>query len=89
MSNLLDILAACAGGDPRCLAEGFDRYGELKTAVADAVLAALAPLRERRAELARRPEYVRTVLREGALRARELGEAKLRQVKEAIGLLEF
>ena len=89
VSNLLDILAACTGGDPRALAKGFDRYGELKTAVADAVLALLGPVHARSAELAARPEYVRTVLREGAVRAREIGEAKVRQVKAAIGLLEF
>jgi tryptophanyl-tRNA synthetase len=89
VSNLLDILAACTGGDPRALAKGFDRYGELKAAVADAVVATLAPVQAQAARFARRPEYVRTMLREGALRAREIGESKVRQVKEAIGLLEF
>lgn len=89
LSNLLDILAACTGGDPRALAKGFDRYGELKTAVADAVLATLAPLHARSAGLVRQPEYVRTVLREGALRARAIGEAKLVQAKAAMGLLEL
>jgi hypothetical protein len=52
------------------------------------VLAVLAPIHARSAELVQRPDYVRTVLREGALRARELAEAKLTQVKAAIGLLE-
>lgn len=89
VSNLLDILAACTGGDPRSLAKDFDRYGELKTAVADAVLATLAPIHARSAELVERPEYVRTVLREGAARARELGAAKLVRVKAAMGLLGF
>ena len=88
VSNLLDILAACAGGDPRALAKSFDRYGELKAAVADAVLGTVEPLRARSAELVQRPEYVRTVLRDGAIRARELGEAKLVQVRNALGLLE-
>ena len=88
VSNLLDILAACTGGDPRSLAEGFVRYGELKATVADAVLARLAPIHERSAELVRRPDYVRAVLREGAARARELGAAKLVQVRTAMGLLE-
>jgi tryptophanyl-tRNA synthetase len=89
VSNLLDILAACTGGDPRALAKGFDRYGELKSAVADAVLALVGPIHARAAELEERPEYARTVLLEGATRAREIGEAKVRQVKEAIGLLEL
>jgi tryptophanyl-tRNA synthetase len=87
VSNLLDILAACTGGDPHRLAEGFGRYGELKTAVADAVVETLAPIRARAAQLEADPGYVRSVLGQGAARAREIGEAKLRQVKEAIGLL--
>lgn len=86
VSNLLDILAACTGGEPEALAAGFDRYGELKTAVADAVVATVAPIRERALALEADPAYVGKVLREGATRARELAEVKVRQAKEAIGL---
>jgi tryptophanyl-tRNA synthetase len=89
VSNLLDVLAACTGGDPRALAAGFDRYGELKAAVADAVLAALAPIRERALALEADPGYVRKVLSEGAERAGDLAGDKLRQVKEALGLLVY
>jgi tryptophanyl-tRNA synthetase len=89
VSNLLDVLAACTGGDPRRLAADFGRYGELKAAVADAVAATVAPIRERALDLEADPGYVRKVLREGADRARELAETKLRLVKEAIGLLEY
>ena len=88
VSNLLDILAACVGGDPRALAAGFDRYGDLKAAVADAVVESLAPIRARAAELEAEPGYVREVLREGAMRASELAGAKVLRVKQAIGLLE-
>src|SRR5262245_5255816 len=55
VANLLAILAACTGGDPTRLAAGFDRYAELKRAVADAVVATLAPVRERYLELAGDP----------------------------------
>jgi tryptophanyl-tRNA synthetase len=88
VSNLLDILAACAGGDPRELSGHFDRYGELKAAVADAVVDTVAPIRKRYDDFSARPDYVRTVLRRGAARARELAEVKLRRAKEAIGILE-
>lgn len=87
VSNLLDILAACTGEDPRRLADGFDGYGRLKDAVAEAVVETLRPIRERHLELAREPDHVRAVLRAGAARARELGAVKVRQAKEAIGLL--
>ena len=87
VSNLLAILAACTGGDPARLALEFDRYGELKQAVADAVVATIAPVRERYLELARDPGYVQSVLRSGAGRARKLARETVQEAKEAIGLL--
>jgi tryptophanyl-tRNA synthetase len=45
VANLLDILAACTGEEPAPLAARFEGYGELKRAVADAVVDTLAPLR--------------------------------------------
>ncbi|GAA2579719.1 tryptophan--tRNA ligase [Actinomadura fulvescens] len=85
VSNLLTILAACTGDRPERLAARFTGYGELKEAVADAVITTLAPVRERYRELD--PDHVRRVLRVGAERARELAAPKVRQAREAIGLL--
>ena len=87
VANLLDILAACTGGDPHDLATRFDRYGELKAAVADAVVDVLAPIRERYLRLSEDPGPVQKVLRAGAERAREAAGAKVRQAKAAIGLV--
>lgn len=87
VSNLLSILAACTGEEPRRLVPRFGKYGELKEAVADAVIATLAPVRERYLELARDPEYVRKVLQQGAERARAMAVGKVQQAKSAIGLL--
>lgn len=87
VSNLLAILAACTGGDPARLAPEFDGNGELKQAVADAVVATIAPVRERYLELARDPAHVRAVLRNGAGRARKLAGEKVREARNAIGLL--
>ncbi len=86
-SNLLAILAACTGGDPARLASEFDRYGELKQAVADAVVAMITGVRERYLELARGPGSVRSVLRDGAGRARTPARERVQRAKEAIGLL--
>jgi tryptophanyl-tRNA synthetase len=85
VSNLLAILAACTGGDPARLALEFDRYGELKQAVADAVVETNTPVRERYLELARDPGYVRSVLRTGAGRARKFARERVQEA--AIGLL--
>jgi tryptophanyl-tRNA synthetase len=87
VSNLLDILAACTDGDPGALARQFDRYGDLKQAVADAVVSTLTSVRERYLELSRDPERVRSVLRAGAARAGKQAAEKLRLAKAAIGLL--
>lgn len=87
VSNLLAILAACIGEEPERLVPRFEKYGELKEAVADAVIATLTPVRERYLELAQDAQYVRKVLHEGAERAREMAVVKVRQAKTAIGLL--
>ncbi|HTZ24713.1 MAG TPA: tryptophan--tRNA ligase [Streptosporangiaceae bacterium] len=87
VSNLLAILAACTGQEPEGLGSQFSRYGDLKNAVADAVVATLAPVRDRYTELSRDPDHIRSVLRAGAAQASELGREKVRQAKAAIGLL--
>jgi tryptophanyl-tRNA synthetase len=87
VSNLLVILAACTGQEPEGLSSQFGRYGDLKHAVADAVVATLAPVRDRYQELSRDPGHVRSVLRAGAAQASQQGREKLRQAKAAIGLL--
>jgi tryptophanyl-tRNA synthetase len=87
VSNLLAILAGCTGTDPQQLQSQFDRYGELKQAVADAVIDTLRPVRDAYLKLAADPDHVQTVLRAGAKRAREQAGEKLRNAKAAIGLL--
>ncbi|WP_419996801.1 tryptophan--tRNA ligase [Streptomyces boninensis] len=87
VSNLLDVLAACAGGRPEELAGEYDSYGALKKDVAAAVIERLRPLQERYRELSRDPGYVEGVLREGASRARELAHPRVDAAYAAIGLL--
>jgi tryptophanyl-tRNA synthetase len=87
VANLLDVLAGCTGGGPAELATRFDGYGELKRAVADAVVSTLAPVRERYRLLAGEPDHVRAVLRDGAKRARCHASDTVRRARAAIGLL--
>lgn len=49
------------------------------------VVAALAPIRERRAELAAKPDEVREVLAAGTERARQIAQETMREVREAVG----
>ncbi|MFJ4781675.1 tryptophan--tRNA ligase [Streptomyces sp. NPDC088762] len=87
VANLLDILAACTGGDPEKLAAGYSQYGPLKRDVAEAVVELLKPLRERHAELAADQGEVERVLHEGAGRARAMAGPVVDRAYEAIGLL--
>ncbi|MFE6841648.1 tryptophan--tRNA ligase [Streptomyces sp. NPDC057686] len=88
VANLLDVLAACTGGDPAALAEGYSGYGALKRGVAEAVVEVLRPVQERHAELAADPAAVEKVLRDGAERARALARPIVDRAYRAIGLLE-
>jgi tryptophanyl-tRNA synthetase len=88
LANLLEILAACTGSpSPRALAADFSSYGQLKTAVIDAVVATVAPIQIRYAELAADPQHVRKVLRQGADRARPRANATVARAAKAMGML--
>ncbi|MFJ8543935.1 tryptophan--tRNA ligase [Streptomyces sp. NPDC093586] len=87
LANLLEILAACAGGEPAELAGAYDSYGALKKDVAEAVVEALRPVRKRHRELCADPGYVEGVLRDGAERARAMARPTVDAAYRAIGLL--
>ena len=87
VANLLEILAACAGGSPADLAADFGSYGSLKHAVVDAVVATVQPIRARQVELSRDPGHLRRVLADGAERVRDCTADTVRRAKQAIGLL--
>ena len=86
VSNVLELLAACTGGDPVALAAGYTSYGALKADVADAVVATLEPVQQRYAALVADPGAVREALDLGAGRAREHAEPRLRAAMTAVGL---
>ncbi|MDQ0959950.1 tryptophanyl-tRNA synthetase [Streptomyces sp. B4I13] len=87
IANLLEILAACTGGDPAALAAGYSSYGALKKDAADAVVAVLEPLQARHRELCADPGYVERVLRDGAGKARHMARPVVDRAYRAIGLL--
>ena len=60
---------------------------EDKQALAKSINESLAPFRERRAELAKDPDYVFDVLREGGKRARVIAQQTMVEVREAVGLV--
>ena len=62
-------------------------YGDLKRAVAEVVVTALAPIRERYVALMQRPGRARPAARAGRGAARAVAEPKIAEAKRRMGLL--
>ncbi|MCH1882267.1 tryptophan--tRNA ligase [Agrococcus sp. ARC_14] len=88
VTNLLDILSAMTGTPVADLEAHFDGqgYGVFKTEVADAVVAELAPVRERTLELLADPAELDRLLAANADRAAEVADATLARAMGAMGL---
>jgi tryptophanyl-tRNA synthetase len=89
VSNLIEVLAAARSTTPEAVeAELRDArgYGDLKAAAADAVIALLAPVRERYAELRADERALEVVLSDGAQRAHAIAVATLADVRECMGV---
>jgi tryptophanyl-tRNA synthetase len=87
VANLLDLLAAATDRAPQDVAQGYERYGDLKNDVADALDDLLRPVRERRAELDADPGYVHDVLAHGAVQAHSVAARTYARAADAVGLL--
>jgi len=87
VSNLLELLAAAAGGDPAALAGDYTSYGALKKAVAEALAEMLRPVRQRRAELMGDRGGVEAILAAGAAKARAVAAPTLDRAMRHAGLL--
>jgi tryptophanyl-tRNA synthetase len=87
VAGLVLLTALCQDRDPRAVAEEIGAGGAaaLKKAATEAVNEHLAPLRARRADLAKDRAHLHEVLREGGARANAVAEATLTQVREAMG----
>lgn len=90
--NLLDLFKVLSDDKPlklRLEAEYQNRelkYSELKPLLADAIIKLLAPMQERRAELAAKPQEVQRMLLAGRDKARLVAQKTLGEVKERMGL---
>ena len=89
VSNLLGILSALGGEPVAALEERFvgAGYGDLKKAVAEAVLEAALPFQRRVGEYLADPAELDRVLAVGADRAKEVAAGTLADVYERVGFL--
>jgi tryptophanyl-tRNA synthetase len=88
ISNLIDILAAVRGVSHEAVERDFadSGYGDFKTAVGDAVVDFLAPVRERYAEIRADEAGLEATFEAGAEKARAIAGPVLADVREAMGV---
>jgi tryptophanyl-tRNA synthetase len=89
VSNLLSILSIVSGRSVPEVEADFDgmQYGALKGAVAEAVVEAFRPIRERTLELLDDPAELDRLLAVNAARAESIADATLARVYDAVGFL--
>jgi tryptophanyl-tRNA synthetase len=87
VGNLIEILAAVRASDPAAIEAEFAeaRYGELKGAVATAVVEYLTPVRERYEQLRGDEDALEAILNDGAARASAIAAKTLADVRERMG----
>jgi tryptophanyl-tRNA synthetase len=88
ISNLIEIMAAARGMAPEEIERQFEGsgYRDFKTAVAEAVVDWLAPVRERYPELRADEDQLEGILEAGADRARAIARETLADVRAAMGV---
>jgi tryptophanyl-tRNA synthetase len=88
ISNLIEILAAVRGTTPEEVEGEFEGagYGDFKSAVAEAVVEYLAPVRERYGELRGDVQALEAILADGAARAHAIAARTLVDVRRLMGV---
>ncbi len=89
VANLLRLVSLCTGRTPEAIAAeiGEGGSGKLKAMLTESLNTTLAPLRAKRAELAKDPGYVTGVIKRGIERANAEAEATLAEVRKAMGMV--
>ena len=88
MTNLLNIFSAVTGKSVSDLEQQFagKNYGEFKEALAEAIIAELAPVRERFEKIIADKDGLKKILKDGSAKVAPIAQKTLAQVKEKVGL---
>jgi tryptophanyl-tRNA synthetase len=94
IQNLFDLMKLVSNQDTLDFFEnefnlGAIRYGDLKKQLAEDMIIALQPMREKIADIAANTDYLRKVARHGAEKARESASKTIKEVRELIGFRSF
>ena len=87
VANLLEILAAATNTTPQKAAESYTRYGDLKSANAQAVIAMLEPIQIRYKELLNDKAELMRLIHKGNSRAQVVASTTLARAQKSIGFL--
>ncbi len=89
VANLLMLISLCTGEEPETVAEriGDGGGGMLKKLLTEALNETLRPLRTKRRELETQPDYIKSVLLDGAEKARALAVKTLDEVRAAMNMV--
>lgn len=89
VANLLQLISLCTGEEPAAIAQriGDGGGGMLKNTLTEALNETLRPLRAKRAELEKNPDYIKQVLTDGAERARKIAIQTLDEVRSAMNMV--
>jgi tryptophanyl-tRNA synthetase len=88
ISNLIEIMAVARGIEPEQVEREFagSGYGDFKSAVAEAVIDWLTPVRERYEELRSDHDKLEGILEAGADKARAIASGTVAEVRHAMGV---
>jgi tryptophanyl-tRNA synthetase len=89
ISNLMLIYQSITGKTIEEIEKEFEGkgYGDFKTKVAESVIEELKPLHEKYKELIENPDYLESIYKKGAEKARVISRKTLKEVYEKIGLV--
>jgi tryptophanyl-tRNA synthetase len=87
LANLLELLAVATNRTPTEAAAGYQRYGDLKRDLGEALVELLRPIQTRREELATDPGQVSSILAQGSEKAHSIASVTYGRAATAIGLL--
>ncbi|WP_025144983.1 tryptophan--tRNA ligase [Pedobacter jeongneungensis] len=94
IQNLFDLMKVVSSIDTHAHFEDLYnkmqiRYGDFKKQLAEDMIIATAPMRERIQDIAKDDSYLRQVAKHGALKARESAQKTIREVRSLIGFKSF
>src|SRR5690606_30162225 len=94
IQNLFDLMKVVSSDDTLAHFENLYntctiRYGDFKKQIAEDIIIATAPIREKIEDIAKNTEYLRKVSKLGADKARESAANTIKEVREIIGFRAF